>query len=151
MTEIQKDIDFPEIPASITSELTFIRKGLLSYYIDDDLYFFYISDQEDIELLYQTNEITIELDAILRDEFPSIRDIFTFYLDKLKIKTLDHYFSLESDQELQHLQQLYEDNCINFILYQDSTKYIKKFYIKNDDLTFIRRTLDEIESQFDKS
>jgi len=139
------------ISAEIESELTFISRGIISFYVTDRLFFFFVSEQEEIELIGKTNNISLELDPILRDEFPSVRVIFTFYNDKLKVKNLDYYFLLESNDEMKHLQQLYNDRNIIFVLYSGSVQYMKKYEIGHTDLQLIKKVIDEIDYQFDKA
>jgi len=139
------------IPAEIESELKFISRGIISFYVTDRLFFFFVSEQQEIELIGTTNNISLELDPILRDEFPSVRVIFTFYIDKLKVKNLDYYISLESNDEIKHLQQLYDDRNIVFVLYSGSVQYIKKYEIGHSDLELIKKVIDEIDYQVDKA
>lgn len=139
------------IPADIESELKFISRGIISFYVTGRLFFFFVSEQQEIELIGKTNNISLELDPILRDEFPSVRVIFTFYIDKFKVKNLDYYFSLESNDEMKHLQQLYNDRNIIFVLYSGSVQYMKKYKIGHSDLVSIKKVIDEIDYQVDKA
>ena len=139
------------IPREIENELSFINRGIVSFYLGGRLFFFFVSDQQELDLINKSNNISLELAPILRDEFPSVRVIFTFYMDKLKVKNFDHYFSLESIDDIKHLQQLYSDGKMILVLYADSPKYLKKYVISDSDLQFMKYVLDEIECQVDKT
>ena len=139
------------IPREIITELNFINRGIVSFNVGGKLIYFFVSDEQELELIYGTNNISLELDPILRDEFPSVRVIITFYMDKLKVKTLDHYFSLESNDDMMHLQQLYMDGGMVFVLFNNSVKNVKNYKIGNDDLRLIKNVLHEIENHVDKT
>lgn len=139
------------IPTNIENELKFIKRGIISFYVGGSLFFFLVNEKQELDLIGESNNISLELDPILRDEFPSVRAIFTFYIDKLRVKNIDHFFSLESNEEMEHLQQLYEDRSLVFVLYDGSIKYIKKYKIRNSDLRMIKSVIEEINYQVDKT
>lgn len=139
------------LPPHIENELRFIKRGIITFYVGGSLFFFLVSEKHELDVISETNNISLELDPILRDEFPSVRVIFTFYIDKLKVKNIDHYFSLESNEEMEHLQRIYDDRSIVFVLYDNSVKCIKKYKLGKSDMQSIKTAIEEIDYQVDKT
>ncbi len=130
----------------IERELEFIEKGILSVIIENELYFIFKSKKSDIQSLQEINEISLDIDPIFRDEFPSIRAIIRFMKGNIEFYNIDHYFSLESNEEIEHLQMLYDDKFIKIVFYDTSVCFTKVFDINNEDISKLKNALDQIAS-----
>lgn len=130
----------------IEKELEFIEKGILSVIIENELYFIFKSKKSDIQSLQEISEISLDIDPIFRDEFPSIRAIIRFMKENIEYYNIDHYFSLESDKEIEHLQMLDNDKFIKIVFYDTSVCFTKVFDINNEDISKLKNALDQIAS-----
>jgi len=138
------------IPKYIKSELNFIEKGIVSHNIDGELYFIFKNSDAEISYYDDLDEILLDFDPILRDEFPSVRMIIRFFDKNSELFNTDYYFSIESEEEVNHLYSLYSSKNMNIIIYDDKKPICIKFALSKDDIVKINKIIEEIDSWFDK-
>jgi hypothetical protein len=132
------------IPKTIKSELNFIEKGLVSHNIDGELYFIIKNSDTEASYYDSLTEISLEFDPILRDEFPSVRMIIRFFDKNSEIFNIDHYFSVESEEEVKHLYYFSNSEHINVIFYTINKSTCNKFALNKNDLTIIKKIIEDI-------
>jgi hypothetical protein len=134
------------LPKNINAELNFIEKGLISHKIDEILYFIYRYNDVDKAFYDNIDEVIMEFNPILRDEFPSVRMIIRFIDNKSEILSIDYYFSIESEQELEHLYCLSRSRYLNIIFNNSDTSDCYKFALNKDESQRINNIIEEIET-----
>ncbi|NIP31553.1 MAG: hypothetical protein GTN99_03320 [Candidatus Dadabacteria bacterium] len=134
------------LPKSIKSELNFIEKGIVSYYIQSELFFIIKNNGDETLNHEQIDEVLLEFDPILRDEFPSVRMIIRICSNKTELYNMDYYFSLESEQELNHLYDLSSSKFIKIIYPSSDNSVCCKYALNTLEVDTINKTLHEINS-----
>lgn len=134
------------LPDKIISELKYIKYGLVSHQIGDDIYFIYKNEEQSESSYSQSDELLVQFDPILRDEFPSIRMILRFINNGTEILNIAHYISVESEQELNHLYRLSQSNHINMIFFYDNNHVCHKFELVESDIEEINKILKELDT-----
>ncbi|HSG31111.1 MAG TPA: hypothetical protein VLB82_06140 [Thermodesulfobacteriota bacterium] len=135
-----------DLPKYIKSELKFIEKGIVSHKIEGKIYFIFKNNAKSRVNLDDIEEISVEFDPILRDEFPSVRMIIHFSDNYDELFNMDYYFSIESDKELEHLYDLYGSKIIQIIYYDKETSVCCNYSLNMDELKTISNTIEQIES-----
>lgn len=134
------------LPDRITSELKYIKYGLVSHQIGEDIYFIYKNEEQSGPSYSQSDELLIQFDPILRDEFPSIRMIIRFIINGAEILSIPYYISVESEQEINHLYKLNRSDHINMIFFYDNKPICHKFELAESDIEEINKILKELDT-----
>ncbi len=134
------------LPKSINSELKFIEKGIISHQINKNVYFIFKDRALETQNIHEIKEISVEFDPILRDEFPSVRMIIRFFDNTAELFNTDHYFSIESAQELEHLYDLSSSKSINIVFNYDNTSVCSKYALNKQEIETINKTIAQINS-----
>lgn len=134
------------LPKNIKAQLNFIEKGLISHKINEILYFIYQYNDVDKAFYDNIDEVIMEFNPILRDEFPSVRMIIRFIDNKSEILSIDYYFLIESEQELEHLYCLSRSHYLNIIFNNLDTSNCYKFALNKDESQRIENIIEEIKT-----
>jgi hypothetical protein len=132
-----------ELTPELMTTLSFIDRGCLPNLIDGKTAFIFKIPQEKIDSLKVIKNILFGLECIKRPEFPSVRMYFSLIDKKSKPHRFDYFFSIESDEDMELLQRLKDQDYLDMIFFSDKIECLKRVKISKTDKEKIRSVTDE--------
>ncbi|MER3447469.1 MAG: hypothetical protein C4291_11805 [Candidatus Dadabacteria bacterium] len=132
-----------ELPPEINLSLSFIETGCLVTLIDGKVTFVFKGTQTEIELLRDAKQIIFGFEYIRRPEFPSVRMYFESRDRENKPYQFDYLFGIESDEEMELLVRLKDQDSFNIILIDSEIRYSKRVNITQEGKEIIKSVMDE--------
>ncbi len=111
--------------------------------VNDETLFIFKHSQDVIDSLRGVEEITFELECLKRPEFPTIVMLFRLEDKKDTLYQFEYAFALESDQEIELLKRLSDQDhfCIHF--YDTRIQYSRTVPLNKIDVERIRSMIVE--------
>jgi hypothetical protein len=132
-----------EFTPELMTTLSFIDRGCLPNLVDGKTAFIFKVPREKIDPLKVIKNILFGFECIKRPEFPSVKMYFSLIDKKNKRHRFDYFFSIESDEDMELLQRLKDQDYLDMIFFSDKIEYLKRVRISNIDKERIKTVIDE--------
>jgi hypothetical protein len=132
-----------ELTPELMTTLSFIDQGCLPNLIDDKTAFIFKAPQEKIDSLKFIKTVLFGFECIKRPEFPSVKMYFTLIDKKNKPHRFDYFFGIESDEDMELLERLKDQDYLDLIFFSDKIEYLKRVKISNADKEKIKSVTAE--------
>lgn len=135
-----------EFSTELNTTLTFIESGFLPTSSDGKTVFIFKGSQDEIDSFKETDQIIFDFQCIKRLEFPSVRMSFELKDRSNKTYRFDYFFNIESDEEMELLERLEDQDYFEIILFDPKIEYSKRVEITEQGKEKIKTVLDEAKS-----
>ncbi len=111
--------------------------------VSDETLFIFKHSQDVIDSLREVKEISFELECLKRPEFPTIIMFFRLVGDTNNPYQFEYSFAIESDQELDLLKKLSEQDRFYIYFFDKRVRYSKTVFLNNIDRERIKSMIVE--------
>jgi hypothetical protein len=132
-----------EFTPELITTLSFIDRGCLPNLIDGKTAFIFKVPREKIDSLKVIKNILFGLECIKRPEFPSVKMYFSLVDKNNKPHRFDYFFSIESDEDMELLERLKDQDYLDMIFFSDKIECLKRVKISKTDKEEVKSVTDE--------
>lgn len=123
--------------------LSLIESGCMATSVNDETLFIFKHSQDVIDSLRAVEKITFELEWLKRPEFPTIVMLFCLEGDKNNLYQFEYSFAINSDQELDLIRKLSEQDHFRMYFFDTRIQYSKTVPLNKIDAERIKSIIVE--------
>ncbi|MBI2487315.1 MAG: hypothetical protein HYW01_10220 [Deltaproteobacteria bacterium] len=135
-----------EFSSELNMTLSFIESGFLPTSSDGKTVFIFKGSQDEIDSFKETDQVIFEFECIKRPEFPSVKMSLKLKDRSNKTYRFDYFFNVESDEEMELLERLEDQDYFDIIFFDSKIEYSKRVEITKNDKDKIKTVLVEARS-----
>jgi hypothetical protein len=132
-----------EPSSEIEMTLSFIESGCLPTLVNGKTAFILKGPQDEIESLRGAEYLLFWIRCIKRPEFPSVGIHFELMDRADKPHRFDCFFSIESEEEMDLLRRLRDQNHFDMLFFDSKIRYLKRVEITGEEKRRIKTVFDE--------
>lgn len=126
-----------QLNSELEISLSLIESGCITASVNDKTCFIFKHSQDVIDSLRRVKKITFELECLKRPEFPTI--VMFFFLEgNNNLCQFEYSFAIESDQEMELLKNLSEQDRFCIYFFDTKIQYSKTVSLNNIDAERIK-------------
>lgn len=133
------------LPSEFLMSLSFIESGCFAVPIDGKTAFVFKGNENEIDALTEATEIALDIECILRLEFPSVRMGFDLKDKSGKPYRFILYFGVESEEEMELLDNLKKQTYFDLLFFSPQGEHSKRVKMNEGDREKIKKALAEVE------
>lgn len=131
-----------QLNSELEISLSLIESGCITASVNDETYFIFKHSEDVIDSLRRVKKVTFQLECLKRPEFPTI--VMLFFLEGNKnLYQFEYSFAVESDQEIELLKNLSEQDRFCIYFFDTRIQYSKTVSLNKIDADRIKSIMVE--------